>query len=409
MNRDKKIQIIPPQPIGIFQVAVEKLDKLVDIADELVASCAFVNSRAMQLKDSSLLQTNAHLVGLVEDLRDSLLKIHRIPIDFVFNRFERVVHERGAELGKDIALVITDGDIEVDKSVLEHLDDLLMPLVCNAMEHGIEAAQLRAERGKPVKGTITLNAYQDFEHIVIEVSDDGAGLNRGKILAKASDCGLLLQPVGTLNDKDIYGFIFDPGLSTAEDVSAISNRGAGMAAVKQTITVLRGTVDIKSIPGEGCTVQIRLPLALAIIDGFLVSIGHSFFVIPKDCIIECLDVPDISRYADSMDLRGKILPFIRLGALFNLKRGNNNHEQVVVINYASSKIGIIVDQLSNDCQTVIKPLGKIFSHIQGVSGSTVLDSGEIALVIDVPALIRHYKQRKQSLHNLRRHNSAPVL
>ncbi|MFI3138475.1 MAG: chemotaxis protein CheW [Methylococcaceae bacterium] len=408
MNRDQKMQLTAQQQVDVFLVAVEKLDKLMDITDELVVSCASVNSRAIELKVSCLMQTNAEFIGLVEDLRDNLLKINTIPVDFIFNRFEYVVREFCAELGKDVALVITDSDTTVNKSVLDHLDNLLMQLVCNAIEHGIETAQLRAERGKPVKGTITLNAYQEFEHIVIEVSDDGAGLNRGKILARASHCGLLVQPVGTLSDEDIYAFVFDPRLSTAEDVSALSTRGAGMAVVKQTITALRGTVDIKSIPGNGTTVQIRLPVDLAIITGFLVSIGHSFFVIPKDLIIACLDVPDISRYADSMDLRGEILPFIRLGALFNLKRGNNNHEQVVVIHYDSNKIGIVVDQLLNECQMVIKPLGKVFSHIQGVSGSTVLDSGDVALVIDVPALIRHYKQRKKTLHNLLRNDSVSL-
>ena len=391
-----------------IRVDAEKLDILIDLVGELVISCAAANLRAVQLKDSRLLETNAEIIGLVEEVRDSALKLRMVPIGSTFSRFQRVVRDVSADLGKDISLVITGGETEVDKSVIEHIGDPLMHLVRNSMDHGIEAAALRAERGKPAKGTLRLNAYHESGTIVIEVSDDGGGLNRDRILAKAIERGLV-QPGITPSDKDIYALIFEPGFSTAEQVSNLSGRGVGMDVVNQNITALRGTIDIDSVPGEGTSLKIRLPLTLAIIDGFLISIGHSFFVIPQDRIIECLEMPSTCNNYDYMDLRGEVLPFIRLGALFKLdthndtvadtaprNREGSKRENVVVVEYAGSKTGLVVDQLLGEFQTVIKPLGKLFNHVQGIGGSTILGSGEVALIIDVPVLVRHYSQREQA-------------
>ncbi len=395
LEKQKQVKDAKARENQSIRVDADKLDKLIDLVGELVISCAAANLRAEQIKDSALLEANAQIVGLVEEVRDSALKLRMVPIGTTFNRFQRVVRDVSAELGKDISLIISGGETEVDKSVIEQIGDPLMHLVRNSMDHGIENAQLRAERGKPTKGRLTLNAFHESGSIVIEVSDDGGGLNRDKILAKALEKGLI-QPGVNLSDKDVFALIFEPGFSTADQISNLSGRGVGMDVVKQNITALRGTIDINSALGEGTTTRIHLPLTLAIIDGFLVAIGNSFFVIPQDRIVECLELPTANTYSDYMDLRGEVLPFIRLGKFFNINREPSRRENVVVVTFGGNKIGLVVDRLLGEFQTVIKPLGKLFEHVQGIGGSTILGSGEVALIIDVQVLAQYYTQREQT-------------
>lgn len=393
LEKQKQVKDAKARENQSIRVDAEKLDKLIDLVGELVISCAAANLRAEQIKDTVLLEANAQIIGLVEDVRDSALKLRMVPIGATFNRLQRVVRDVSAELGKDIALVITGGDTEVDKSVAEQIGDPLMHLVRNAVDHGIQNPQYRTERGKPGKGKLTLNAYHESGSIIIEVSDDGVGLNKDKILAKAIEKGLV-QPNASLSDKDIYALIFEPGFSTAEQVSNLSGRGVGMDVVKQNVTALRGIIEINSTPGVGTTFRIQLPLTLAIIDGFLVTIGNSFFVIPQDRIVECVELPNTSKRGDYMDLRGEVLPFIRLGSLFNIKREFVKRENVVIVNSGGNKVGLVVDRLLGEFQTVIKPLGKLFNHVQGIGGSTILGSGEVALIIDVQVLVQYYAQRE---------------
>ena len=393
LEKQKQVKDAKARENQSIRVDAEKLDKLIDLVGELVISCAAANLRAEQIKDTVLLEANAQIIGLVEDVRDSALKLRMIPIGATFNRFQRVVRDVSAEIGKDIALVITGGETEVDKSVVEQIGDPLMHLVRNSMDHGIENAQTRAERGKPAKGTLKLNAYHESGSIVIEVSDDGGGLNRDKILAKALEKGLV-QPGANLSDKDVFGLIFEPGFSTADQVSNLSGRGVGMDVVKQNISALRGTIEINSVACEGTTTRIHLPLTLAIIDGFLIGIGNSFFVIPQDRIVECVELPLESLNADYMDLRGEVLPFIRLGKFFNISREISRRQNIVVVNAGGTKVGLVVDRLLGEFQTVIKPLGKLFEHVQGIGGSTILGSGEVALIIDVQVLVKYYTQRE---------------
>jgi two-component system, chemotaxis family, sensor kinase CheA len=390
---EKQVKAAKPRENQSIRVDAEKLDKLIDLVGELVISCAAANLRTEQIKDSILLEANAQIMGLVEEVRDSALKLRMVPIGTTFNRLQRVVRDVSSDLGKDIALVISGGDTEVDKSVAEQIGDPLMHLVRNAIDHGIQNPQYRIERGKSAKGTLTLNAYHESGSIVIEVSDDGVGLNKDKIFAKAIERGLV-QPGSNLSDKDIYALIFEPGFSTAEQVSNLSGRGVGMDVVKQNVTALRGTIEINSIKAVGTTFRIHLPLTLAIIDGFLVAVGNSFFVIPQDRIVECVELPANTYRDDYMNLRGEVLPFIRLGALFNIKREPFKRENVVVVDAGGSKTGLVVDRLLGEFQTVIKPLGKLFSHVQGIGGSTILGSGEVALIIDVQVLVDYYAQRR---------------
>ncbi len=369
-----------------IRVDADRLDKLIDLIGELVISTAAVSLRAKVIGDAGLQETNAGVISLVEEVRDSALQLRMVPIGTTFSRFQRVVRDVSRELGKDIRLVITGAETEVDKSVVEKIGDPLMHLVRNAMDHGIERAELRAQRGKPAHGTLRLNAYHSSGNIVIEVSDDGGGLDRDRILAKAIERGLI-QPNAPLSDQEVYALIFEPGFSTAEQVSNLSGRGVGMDVVKRNITELRGTIHIESQPEQGTTLRINLPLTLAIIDGFLVGVGDASYVIPLDRVVECVELP-VDDDRDYMELRGEVLPFIRLRQLFNKTGPASRRQNVIVVEHLDLKAGLVVDKLMGELQTVIKPLGKLFGHVQGVGGSTILGSGEVALIIDVPTLLR---------------------
>jgi two-component system chemotaxis sensor kinase CheA len=266
-----------------------------------------------------------------------------------------------------------------------------MHLVRNSIDHGIEPAEARIASGKPAAGILRLNAYHDSGSIVLEVSDDGAGLNRERILSKAIEKGLVTEGQ-QLEDQEIYNLIFEAGFSTADSVTNLSGRGVGMDVVKRNIAALRGTVEMESRPGQGTTTRIRMPLTLAIIDGFLVGVEKSSFVVPLDMVIECVELNDSHREASAdrhyINLRGEVLPFIRLRELFGVSGRPPRRENVVVVQYAGLKAGLVVDQLMGEFQTVIKPLGKIFSHIRGIGGSTILGTGEVALIIDVPGLVQ---------------------
>jgi two-component system chemotaxis sensor kinase CheA len=301
-----------------------------------------------------------------------------------------VVHDVARELGKDITLVVSGEDTELDKTVVEKITDPLTHLVRNSMDHGIESAELRAERGKPAQGTVSLNAYHDSGSIVIEVSDDGGGLNRDRILAKAIERGLV-EPGRSLSDGEIYGLVFEPGFSTAEQVTNLSGRGVGMDVVKRNITALRGSVSIDSQPGVGTTVSVRLPLTLAIIDGFQVGVGKSVFVVPLDMVEECIEFKAESEHEhDYTNLRGEVLPFIRLRDLFEIDGPAGARQNIVVIRLGGKKkMGLVVDTLLGEFQTVIKPLSKVFSQVKGISGSSIRGSGEVALILDVAALMQH--------------------
>lgn len=386
LEKQKQMQDSKARESQSIRVDAERLDKLIDLVGELVISTAAASLRAQLSGDIALQEANAAVISLVEDVRDSALQLRMVPIGTTFSRFQRVVRDVSKELGKDIKLSISGAETEVDKSMVEKIGDPLMHLVRNAMDHGIETAEVRAARGKPVQGMLSLNAYHSSGSIVIEVSDDGGGLDRERIHSKAVERGLI-QPGATLSDQEIYGLIFEPGFSTAEQVSNLSGRGVGMDVVKRNITELRGIINIESQPGQGTTLRIHLPLTLAIIDGFLVGVGDTCYVVPLDRVVECVELP-VDDDHDYMELRGEVLPFIRLRKLFNKTTEATRRQNVVVVEHLGLKAGLVVDRLQGELQTVIKPLCKLFGHVQGVGGSTILGSGEVALIIDVPTLLR---------------------
>lgn len=421
LDKQKQVKEHKATEAGLIRVNAEKLDQHINLIGELIIATAGIGVTAQRQRISELMEAASLLSRLVEEIRDSALQLRMVPIGATFNKFQRVVRDVSRELGKDIRLEINGAETELDKTVVERIGDPLTHLVRNSMDHGIEPVEVRRARGKPDHGTVKLNAYHDSGNIVIEVSDDGGGLDRDRILNKAIDNGLV-KPDQVLSDNEVYNLIFEAGLSTAEQVNNLSGRGVGMDVVRRNITALRGTVDIFSQPGEGTTMQIRLPLTLAIIDGFLVAVGNSSFVVPLDMVLECVELgaEESAAGRDHLNLRGEVLPFIRLKTLFEIEdpvastKSDDvdpcsfedtsapreiapeldfllqpaKRENVVVVQYAGHRAGLVVDNLLGEFQTVIRPLGNVFAGLEGMSGFTILGSGQVALILDVPGLVR---------------------
>ena len=388
------------QESKLIRVQADKLDQLINLVGEMVIAGAAASLLAQRTRDPALHEATSTLSRLVEEIRDSALQLRMVQIGETFSRFNRVVRDVSKEIGKDIGLAIGGAETELDKSVVEKIGDPLMHLVRNSMDHGIEKAEIRRQRGKPAKGTVHLNAYHESGSIVVEVGDDGGGLNRARILSKALEKGLVTANQ-TLSDQEVYGLIFEAGFSTAEAVTNLSGRGVGMDVVRRNIEALRGTVEIDSREGIGTTVKIRLPLTLAIIDGFLLGVGSASYVVPLDMVMECIELSEAerreTRESNYINLRGTVLPFIRLRDIFRERGKTNRRENIVVVQYAGQKAGLVVDELMGEFQTVIKPLGKLFGNLKGVSGSTILGSGEVALILDVPALIQRAMNKESQL------------
>lgn len=402
LKKQKQVKDNKTAEANLIRVDADKLDGLINLVGELIIAGAGASLIAQRAGVSELLEANATVSRLVEEVRDSALKLRMVQIGGTFSRFQRVVRDVSKELGKDIRLVISGEETELDKTVVEKIGDPLTHLVRNSMDHGIEPADVRLARGKSAHGTLKLNAYHDAGSIMIEVSDDGGGLNKDKILAKAIERGLV-KADQVLTDNEIYNLIFEAGFSTADAVSNLSGRGVGMDVVRRNIQALRGTVNIHSEPGLGTTMRIRLPLTLAIIDGFLVGVGDASYVIPLDMVVECIELTQQDREAaqendrNYLNLRGEVLPYLRLRDLFKVEGDSSRRENIVVVQYSGYKAGLVVDSLMGEFQTVIKPLGKMFSQVKGVGGFTILGSGEVALIMDVPRLMKQASGSEQAV------------
>lgn len=384
-----------------LRVQAEKLDKLINLVGEMVIASSSVALNAEKSGDVATQESVAVLTSLVEAIRDNSLDLRMVPIGDSFQKFQRVVRDISSELGKDIQLVITGGDTELDKTVVEKIGDPLTHLVRNACDHGIELPDQRRGNGKGTKGTIHLNAYHESAVMVIEVSDDGNGLDRDRILAKAVERDLVKEDA-VLTDQEVFGLIFEPGFSTSSSVTGLSGRGVGMDVVKRNIEALRGTTEVISPPSGGTTFRIRLPLTLAIIDGFLAKVGDATYVVPLEMVVECTELTEAQQRESAsehyINLRGDVLPFIRLLEHFELPGNSGRRQNIIVVRHGSQKAGLVVDDLLGEHQTVIKPLGGIFAHLKGLSGSTILGSGQVALILDVPTLIQQASQREEITH-----------
>jgi two-component system chemotaxis sensor kinase CheA len=403
LEKQKKFHDRQAQELKVVKVSAEKLDRLVDLVGELVIAGASAHAKAQSGNGgASLLEATVTVNKLVEEIRDNALSLRMVQIGETFSKFRRIVRDVSLELGKAIELQIHGADTELDKTIVEKLSDPLMHIVRNSIDHGIEPLDLRRARGKPESGTLSLQASHESGSIVIEVSDDGGGLNKERILAKAIERGLVKEGA-ELSDQDIINLIFEPGFSTAEAVSNLSGRGVGMDVVRRNIDELRGTIEVETEEGLGTTMRMRLPLTLAIIDGFRVEVAGASYVVPLDVVIECLDLAPFleSEQNHLVNLRGEVLPFLRLREVFQIPGEIPARERVVVIQHGELRAGIVVDRLQGEFQTVIKPLGKLFRGAKGIGGSTILGTGEVALILDVAQMVqlateRHGPNRKRT-------------
>jgi len=386
-----------------IRVRADKLDKLIDLIGELVIASSGAQLVAQTESSPAFLEAALRIESLVEEARDGALGLRMVPVGDTFSRFQRVVRDLGKQLGKDVELVITGGDTELDKSMVEIIADPLMHLVRNSMDHGLETPEGRLAADKPTTGRLFLNACHEAGAIVIEVGDDGRGLNRDRILAKAIERALI-PAHAELSDEEIDQLIFLPGFSTAEQVTNVSGRGVGMDVVKRNIESLRGHIRVFSEPGQGATMQIRLPLTLAMIDGFLTQIGGVCYVLPLEIVAECIDVPpecsaDPARVSGYFDLRGEVLPWLDVGRFYrHTPPPAGSRRSLVIVRDGLRRVGLIVDRLMGEHQTVLKPLSGIFRHLRAVAGSTILGSGEVALVLDVPALVASAVSKTNVVH-----------
>jgi two-component system chemotaxis sensor kinase CheA len=384
-----------------IRIEAAKLDALINRVGELVISAASSRMRAKNTGDSDMIQAVEILSQLVEGIRDDALNLRMVPISEIFNRFPRMVHDVSQRLGKDIELDLVGAETEIDKSMVEKLTDPLMHIVRNAIDHGIEDAATRKANGKKARGLLRLKAYHDTGAVVVDVSDDGRGMDKAKILAKAQQNGLI--PEGRhLSDPEILNLIFLPGFSTADQVSDLSGRGVGMDVVRRNIDALRGDIEILTEPGQGSTLRIRLPLTLAIIDGFHVEVDNCSLVLPLDMMSECMDMPteNVSTETRQINLRGDWIPYVSLRELFGFAP-SREPEYVVLVQFGQTTAGIIVDRLVGDIQAVIKPLGNLFRSLRGISGSTIMGNGRLALILDIPQLIQLALKRENRLVNQR--------
>jgi two-component system chemotaxis sensor kinase CheA len=384
-----------------LRVDVWKLDRMLDLAGEIaIARGRFADmlERRTSLTVDEILEAHREADRLHLDLQDLIMKARMVPVGPVFQQHLRTVRDIAAAQGKQVRLILEGEDVEVDTAVVEHVRDPLTHMVRNALDHGIERPEERRRLGKDLVGRVTLRAFHDGASLVVEVEDDGAGLDRARIASRAAALGLVAD-ADQVGEDEVLRLVFAPGLSTCEMVTEISGRGVGMDVVRRNVEALRGSVSIASEPGRGTRITIRLPLTLAIIQGFQVAVGQETYILPLDAVVECLDLPAEDRGGDGegvLNLRGRPLPYLRLGRHLGLGAGPAARESVVVVRDGPALAGLAVDALLGESQTVVKPLGRLFRGVPGVSGSAVLGSGRVALILDVPSLMREALQRPRT-------------
>lgn len=382
------------------RVPAERLDELMDRVGELVIAQSRLSQLANTSVDIQLRAVSEDVERLSGELRDTMMVLRMVPIAQLFSRFRRLTHDLARETGKQIELVTEGESTEVDKAVIERLADPLVHLVRNSCDHGLETPEERIAAGKNPTGRVTLVARQTGGDVTITIRDDGRGIDRQRVRAKAESSGLI-APGATLSDQELLQMIFEPGFSTAAAVTNLSGRGVGMDVVKKTIETLRGTINITSNPGAGSDISLAIPLTLAIIDGLLVRVGNGCYVIPLSAVEECLELSpedDLkSRGRSFISLRESLVPFIRLRELFNSGTKPDQFQKVVVISTGSERVGLVVDQIIGDHQTVIKAMSKLHHDVATFSGATILGDGSVALILDVAHLVAAGQQQEAQM------------
>ncbi|MCR4938845.1 MAG: chemotaxis protein CheA [Treponemataceae bacterium] len=381
-QNEKKNQELNAQTI---KVNSSKLDKLIDLVGELVTFNARLNQVASTVASQQLSTLGEQGERLILELRDTTMDMRMLPIGTIFSRFRRLVRDLASGTGKSIELITEGAETELDKTVIEKLNDPLVHLIRNSCDHGIELPEARIEKGKEPAGKVQLRAQHAGAFVLITISDDGAGLNREKIKQKAIDNGII-GASEELTENEIDNLIFMPGFSTAEKVTSISGRGVGMDVVKKDITSLGGSVSIQSVPGKGTTFTLKIPLTLAIIEGILVQLGDNFYILPLSNVVECLEFEQPVKkntFCSSMKVRDEMMPYIDLRSFFEIEGERPDIQQMVIVTDQDSRIGLIIDRVIGNYQTVIKPLGRLYQNVSGLSGATILGDGSVALILDV--------------------------
>jgi two-component system chemotaxis sensor kinase CheA len=378
------------EPAASIRVPAEKLDILVNLVGELVTVQARLSQTASLLQNVDVASIAEEVERLTEELRDNTLNIRMLPIGTTFGRFKRLVRDLSQELGKEIELTTEGEETELDKTVIEQLNDPLVHLIRNCVDHGIESPETRVANNKPPAGIIHLSASHSGAHVVIRIRDDGKGLDKEVLLTKAVEKGFIHSNT-ELTEKEIFNLIFLPGFSTAQSVTNVSGRGVGMDVVKRAMATLRGTIEISSEKGTGTLVTIKLPLTLAIVEGLLVAISNQYFVLPLSIVEECVELTEEdtkkSHGRNTAHIRGELVPYIRLRKEFAVPGKPPAIEQIVVTGHNGDRIGFVVDNVIGEHQTVIKNLGRLYKDVEGISGATILGDGTVALIVDVPKLI----------------------
>jgi two-component system chemotaxis sensor kinase CheA len=389
-----------PNANSSVRVPAERLNELMDRVGELVIAQSRLRQIATNSTDQQVKSVAEEIERLVLELRDTTMGIRMVPIGSLFGRFRRVVHDLSQDLGKQVELTMEGEETELDKTVIEQLNDPLVHLIRNAIDHGLEDPAGRSAAGKSQMGRIDLSARHAGTEVLISIRDDGRGLSRERIRARAEERGLL-APGAVVSDHDLFQILFQPGFSTAAQVTSLSGRGVGMDVVKRTIEGLRGTIDLSSEAGQGSEVTLRLPLTLAIIDGLLVRIGNGSYVLPLGSVEECVELSEEedarSRGRSFLNIRGDLVPFLRLRELFGAKTPPDRFQKIVVVSSGDLKVGLVVDQVIGDHQTVIKSLSKLHADIEMFSGATILGNGGVALILDIAHLVAFGQAKEEQL------------
>ena len=382
-----------------IRVASRKLDKLVNLVGELVTMQARLSQTALRRDDPELLVISEEVERLIEELRDTSMNIRMLPMGTTFGKFRRLVRDLSIELGKEVELFTEGAETELDKTVIEKLNDPLIHIIRNSIDHGIELPDVRREKGKPGKGTIRLSATHSGAFVVIQIQDDGAGLDRDAIYAKAVQKGLI-PPDTELSEQEIGNLVLAPGFTTSGSVTSVSGRGVGMDVVKRAVDNLRGVIEIESVAGEGTVITLSLPLTLAIIEGLLVKVGPDTFVIPLSIVEECIELTEQSEKESCgrnlVSVRNQIVPYIRLREQFMISGGIPAIQQVAIVNVEGRRVGFAVDSVIGEHQTVIKSLGNFYHNVQGISGATILGDGSVALILDIAKLMKLAEEEEMS-------------
>ncbi|MBB4372516.1 two-component system chemotaxis sensor kinase CheA [Bradyrhizobium sp. cir1] len=386
--------------IATVRVQAERLDELMDRVGELVIAQARLSQLAASGSDLSIKMIAEEIERLASSLRDTTMGARMVPIGSLFGRFRRLVHDLSRDLSKPVEFVTSGEDTELDKTMIECLADPLVHLIRNAIDHGIEDTATRAANGKTEQGRIELAAVHSGAQVLVTVKDNGGGLNTARIRAKAEEQGLIAAGA-VLTDHEIHQFLFHPGFSTAQTISALSGRGVGMDVVKRTIENMRGTIDLSTRPGQGTTVTLRLPLTLAIIEGLLIRVGEGRYIIPLSAVEECVELTaedERSRARNFLNVRGNLVPFLRLRELLTASGSPDKHQKTIIISTGETRVGLVADQIIGNHQTVIKSLSKLHSDVTIFSGATILGDGTAALILDVAQLVTLAQSKVEKQH-----------